>query len=163
MKRMLLGIIIIILFSGCSLGDTPTSRVEEYLSTYQRLDDNVSLSYAQLSGEEYISDELRDEYQKLIERQYKNLAYEVKEEMIDGRSASVTVQVKVFDYKKIIDKYNEEDYDGDDYHKFIVDKLNVQKDKITYTITIELIINDKDEWEVVELDLDERRKLLGIN
>ena len=133
---------------GCDIANTPTSKVEDYLSRYQRLDDDVSLSYVQLSFDEDINDEYIKKYQKLIEKQYKNLSYEIKDEEIDGENANVNVQIKVFDYSEVLNKYYEEDYSNDEYHKTIINELEKQKDKVIYTVMFELKLDNKDNWQV---------------
>jgi len=163
MRKMWFIVIIFLLFSGCMIANTPTSKVEEYLGKYQKLDDELDISYIQLSIDEDIDADYREKYRKLIERQYKNLSYEIKEEEIDGENAYVTAQIKVYDYMEVLDKYAKNSYDGDEYHKVIIESLEDQMDKITYTILFELEKNDKDEWELLELSLDDYNKLLGIN
>ena len=148
---------------GCDIANTPTSKVEDYLGKYQRLDDDISLSYVQLSFEEDISDKYIEKYQKLIEKQYKSLSYEIKDEEIDGDNANVTVQIKVYDYSEILNKYYEDDFIDDEYHKTIINELENQKDKVIYTVVFELKLDKQDTWKVQELSLDDQRKLLGIN
>lgn len=163
MKKLLIFIIVIMLFSGCDIANTPTSKVEDYLGRYQRLDNNVSLSYTQLLGSNDVNKDDRDRYQKLVEKQFRNLSYEVKEEVIDGNVAYVTVQVKVCNYSDVLDKYDVIDYDDiDEYHDEVIKGLEKQKEKIVYTITFELELNKKDEWKVSELSLEDKDKLLGI-
>ena len=164
MKKILVIIISIVLFNGCSIANTPTSKVEEYLSRYQRVDNDVSLSYLQLSIDENISDENKKNYQNLIKDQYRNLSYEIKEEKIDGDTATVIAQVKVTNYKEILDKYDKTNYDDiNEYHKLVIESMETQKDKIIYTVDFELNKNSNDEWEVSSLSTKEREKLLGIN
>ena len=163
MKKLLLIIIGCMLFSGCDIANTPTSKVEDYLGRYQRLDNSVSVSYTQLAGSNDVDKDERDRYQKLVEKQFKNLSYEVKEEVIDGNSAYVTVQIKVCNYGDIIENYDVIDYtDIDEYHDKIVKELEKQKEKIVYTITFELELDKKDEWKVKEPSLEDKDKLLGI-
>ena len=151
------------LFSGCDIANTPTSKVEDYLGRYQRLDNNVSLSYTQLSGSNDVNKDDRDKYQKLVEKQFRNLSYEVKEEVIDGNVAYVTVQVKVCNYSDVLDKYDVIDYDDiDEYHDEVIKGLEKQKEKIVYTIIFELELNKKNKWKVSELSLEDKDKLLGI-
>ena len=164
MKKIWLIIISIISFIGCSIANTPTSKVEEYLGKYQKLDSGINISYYNLSLEQNLKDDQKKLYQKLIEKQYKNLSYEIKEEIIDGENATVNTQIKVYDYKEIIDKYNKEDYDNiSQYHDILLKALDKQKDKITYTIDFKLSKNNKDEWNLTNLSERDKQKLLGIN
>lgn len=148
---------------GCDIANTPTSKVEDYLGRYQRLDKSISLSYTQLAGSNDVNKDDRERYQKLVEKQFRNLSYEVKEEVIDGDVSYVTVQVKVCNYGDILDKYNVTTYeDVDEYHDKVIKELEKQKEKIVYTITFELELNKKDEWKVSEPSLEDKDKLLGI-
>ena len=156
-------IIFLIIFSGCSIANTPTSKVEAFLSRYQRLDGDISLAYDKLAGDENISNNDINRYREVIKRQYKNLSYEIKDEEIDGNTAIVTTEIKVYNYKKILDKYNKDDYIEEAYHDFITSELNNQKEKIVYTIEFELNSSKDGEWGLESLDLEEQEKLLGIN
>lgn len=148
---------------GCDIANTPTSKVEDYLGRYQRLDKSIFLSYTQLAGSNDVNKDDRERYQKLVEKQFRNLSYEVKEEVIDGDVSYVTVQVKVCNYGDILDKYNVTTYeDVDEYHDKVIKELEKQKEKIVYTITFELELNKKDEWKVSEPSLEDKDKLLGI-
>jgi len=163
MKKVLILIISIMVLGGCDIANTPTSKVEDYLGRYQRLDKSISLSYTQLAGSNDVNKDDRERYQKLVEKQFRNLSYEVKEEVIDGDVSYVTVQVKVCNYGDILDKYNVTTYeDVDEYHDKVIKELEKQKEKIVYTITFELELNKKDEWKVSEPSLEDKDKLLGI-
>ena len=163
MIKIWLVVIMTLLFSGCMIANTPTSKVEDYLGKYQRLDKDISLNYVQLSNDADITDNQIKNYQALIEKQYKSLAYEIKEEMVDGNRATVTAQVKVYDYKEVFEKYDKSNYDLDQYHDLIIDSLKAQKDKVTYTIEFKLTKNNNDEWKLVDLTDEDHEKLLGIN
>ena len=164
MKKVLLIIISILLLNGCSIANTPTSKVEEYLGKYQKLDSSINISYYSLALTQDLEDNQKRLYQKLIEKQYKNLSYEIKEEVLDGEKATVTTQIKVYDYKEIINKYNKDKYkDIIKYHDTLLSSLEDQKDKITYTIDFKLNKNKKDEWKLAGLTPIDKEKLLGIN
>lgn len=149
--------------TGCELNNTPTSKVEELISNYQMLDNNIQINHELLSNDEEISEKHQNRYEDLIEKQYKNLSYEVKEEIIDGDSATITVEIEVVDYKKIIDKYDKTKYQTDEYHEVVLKSLEKATDKITYTI--DFIVNKKENgnWETAPLDRVAKEKILGIN
>ena len=106
MKKVFVLVLIIVVFTvGCdSMMNTPTKRVEEFLNKYQRQDeevirqlrDSTKMIDTDLDGDNYI------EYTNIIKRQYKDLTYTIKEEMIDGENATVTVEIEVYDYKNAI-------------------------------------------------------------
>ena len=101
LKKIKFLLLFLFLLTGCTLGNTPTSRVEELLSSYQRLDKNIVISYEKLSST--VEDaNLISEYQKLVKRQYQNMVYEIKDEKINGDLAIVSVSISVFDYGSVV-------------------------------------------------------------
>ena len=163
MKKILLfGVCTLFLLTGCQLGNTPTSQVEALLTKYQMLDEDISVNYVDLSNEELSDIDLQQKYQKLIQKQYKGLSYEVKEEKIDGEEAEVTVQIEVLNYGAEIQKYDVANYEQVAYHQKVVKALEELSEKVTYTIDFEVIQNQKGEWRVSPIDSEESQKLLGI-
>lgn len=161
-KKIFLFLILLMFFiTGCELSNNPTSKVEELLGKYQKLDDSIAIIYGDLSNEENLTNDQKDRYKKLIEKQYEDLSYEIKEEKIDGDNAVITTQIEVKNYKDIINKYSINNYDTNDYHNLLLDNLEDAKDKVTYTIDFK-VIKVKDEWQVDDLDNEQKQKLLGL-
>lgn len=159
--------LVLILFSfsllvGCTLGNTPTSRVEAKLSDYQMLKDNVGISYTDLTTDTTLSQEIKEGYEKAIKNQYRNMSYEIKEEVIDGDTATVTVEIEVMNYKYIIDRIDASSYEATRYHELILDGLDTTKDMVIYTVDFSLTKGEDDNWSVDELSSEIREKLLGI-
>lgn len=150
------------ILTGCQLDNTPTAKVEGLLSEYQMLDKDISISYIDLSNDVNISNEYKERYEDLIRSQYRNMSYEIKEEEIDGENAVVTAQIEVIDYQKVLDQYNN-DFNENEYHEKVLEKLEKAKDKITYSIKFNVIMNENGNWQVEELSQEEKGKLLGIN
>ena len=161
-KNIVLFLLAIVIFiTGCELNNNPTSKVEELLSKYQKLDDEIVINYADLANTDELTDEQIDRYKNVIESQYKSLSYEIKEEEIDGDKAIVTTQIEVINYKEVLDKYSIDNYDIDEYYDLVLDDLEKAKDKVTYTIDFE-VIKENDEWVINNLNNEQRQKLLGI-
>ena len=161
-KNIVLFLLAIVIFiTGCELNNNPTSKVEELLSKYQKLDDEIVINYADLANTDELTDEQIDRYKNVIESQYKSLSYEIKEEEIDGDNAIVTIQIEVINYKEVLDKYSIDNYDIDEYYDLVLDDLEKAKDKVTYTIDFE-VIKENDEWVINNLNNEQRQKLLGI-
>lgn len=163
MKKIILMVIGICMLVGCSLGNTPTARVEDFLSKYQMLDEKIVIDYTDLVDDVGVDQDVKTRYEEVIKDQYRNMSYEVKEEEIDGDEAEVTVQIEVMDYKTILDKYDSSDYSRDEYHDKVLDELEDAKEKITYTIEFTLSKDSDDNWVVNELTTEDKEKLLGIN
>ena len=166
MKQKWIGVVIICMcfLVGCELANTPTAQVEDLLSKYQMLDDDITVSYVDLIPDGTIQEEFQDDYEDLIKKQYRDLAYEVKEEEIDGNQATVTVEIEVSDYGEVLRQYDVSTYGSDaEYHQDVLKALKEVKDKVVYTIDFEVAMNDNDEWKVQPLDAEMKEKLLGIN
>lgn len=167
MKRnIILGITLLITLTtlvGCSLTNTPTSKVEDLFSKYQRLDDDITIEIEELLNTETLTNEQKEKYRKVIEDQYKNLTYEIKDEKIDGDIAVVTVQIEVLDYRKAISELNTSgNFDVLEYNNKKLEVLEKVKDKVTYTLEIE-VTKDKDgNWKLSDLSSNDIKKIQGM-
>ena len=155
--------------------NTPTKKVEYLLSKYQKNDEMVARQLSDtLLADTFLNQEEKDRYQTIMERQYQNLTYKVKNEAIDGKTAVVEVEIEVYDYNKAIK--NTEDFlltnsseFQDDEGNIITSKYNEYKlkamedmnDRITYTINFTLS-KMEDEWLVDDLTEAERLKIHGL-
>ena len=154
---MMIGFLFLV---GCDLANTPTAQVEEYLSKYQRLDKSIDINEVLLIDEEALTENNKEEYQKLIKKQYRNLSYSVKEEEIDGNKAKVTAEITVLDYGREIRKLEEEK--DLDYSKKLLENLKKVKKKVTYTIKFKVEQDKNNQWKVEPLGKEGQEKLLGI-
>ena len=144
MKNLIL-IIFVFLVIGCGISNNPTSQVEDLLSKYQKLDSDIPIDYYDFGID--IND-----YEELVKRQYSNLSYDVKDEVIDGDTASVKVEIEVMDYKSVLDVGSDD----------LVDNLRNVHDKVTYTIDFIVNKDSNGNWVVDELSDEVKKKLLGI-
>lgn len=107
MKKVLLIFSLCLLFmTGCGTDmGTPTAKVEEFLGKYQKMDSEVLTQLdSVISTDEKMSDDQKNEYRGLMEKQYQNLSYKIKNEEIDGDKATVDVEIEVYDYATSITK-----------------------------------------------------------
>lgn len=162
MKKIFLIIFCFTMLVGCTLGNTPTSRVEDVLTNYQMNKDNINVSYTDLTNDNNLSSNIIKDYEDAIRKQYRNLSYEVKDEVIDGNSAIVTIEIEVMNYKNAINKYNKTDYEINKYHELILDEIKKTKEMITYTLDISLTKDKNDTWNIDNLNTENKNKLLGI-
>lgn len=167
MKKIISVFIFLLLLVGCSLSNTPTAQVEDLLSKYQMLDDDIAKGIDDILEGETLTNDQKDRYRKIIEKQYKNLAYEVKDEEIDGDIAEITVEIEVLDYKKIVNEVNsnyqgQTNYTVEDYNNAKLDALEDAKDKVTYTIEFEVIKDENGNWKLGTLDSEAIKKIQGM-
>jgi REP element-mobilizing transposase RayT len=177
MKKIFVFILGIILVTGCSCGntklsmETPTKKVENFFSNYQTLNDDVLKQLNEVVNRETdFTDDQKEEYKELMKNHYKNLKYEIKDETINGDHATVTVEIEVTDYSKIMtdadnylsenpNEFNNEQgtYDISLFTKYRLEKLKEAKDTVKYTLDLTLTkINN--EWILDNIsDVDESK------
>ena len=159
MKKIISIFIFLLLLVGCSLSNSPTSKVEDLLTKYQTLDKDIV--------EENFTSIQKDRYKKIIEKQYKNLTYEIKNERIDGETASVTTEIEVIDYKKVVNEVNNKyqgnnNYTTQEYNNTKLDYLEKAKDKVTYTIDFEVKKDNDGNWKLSSLSNETIKKIQGM-
>ncbi len=167
MKKIIFIFIFLIILVGCSLSNTPTSKVEELLMKYQTLDKDIKDNINEVVDEENLTNDQKERYRSLIEKQYKNLVYEVKEEKYDGDNATVTVEIEVYDYKKAINNIanyyiNQENYTLEEYNNEKLKALESVNEKVIYTIDFEVTKDSNSNWKLLNLDNETIKKILGM-
>ena len=161
------------ILTGCSLNNTPKAKVETLLMKYQKNSDSVMSELDDYLNTLNIKDDAHEEYKKVYTKQYSDLTYNIKDEMIDGDSATVTTQFEVYDYYKIDndatkyvsdnpDKFSTNNvYDSKKVLEYKIDKLTNAKDRVTYTVVFNLTKVDN-EWKVDNLSNEDLEKIHGI-
>lgn len=167
MKKILAVFVFLVLLVGCSLANTPTSKVEELLTKYQTLDKDIKTGIDEVIDEEVLTSKQKDRYRSLIEKQYKGLTYQVKNERIDGDRATITTEIEVLDYKKAVNdavsKYqNRTDYTVEEYNNSKLDALEKIKDKVKYIIDFEVIKDKNGNWKLSSLSNETIKKIQGM-
>lgn len=173
-KRYWLGLLLLIFFTaGCSLGNTPTSKVEELLKRYNSNADVVKTELGDYLSSLNLDEENQSGYEAVYLRQYSDLTYEIKDEKIDGDEATVTVQVKVYDYYKAeqdindyVSAHQNEFYGDDNVYssekalKYRIEELKKVSNKSEYTVDFTLTkVNDV--WTVDTLTNEQLEKIHG--
>ncbi len=175
MKKILILLLGVFLITGCNdMMNTPTRRVEEYLGKYQILDSSVLTELDTVVDNSDYSEEYKEEYKELMIKQYQNLSYKIKNEQTNGDTASVIVELEVFDYNNALSEA--EDYIEDHSGEFTSDdketreekidhyKINAMKettDKASYTITFSLVKDNK-KWVLEEIKDSDLEKIHGL-
>ncbi len=173
MKKILLTIICAFLLIGC-MGNKASDAVESYLNQYRNLNDNVIGDLKDLTDSQNLNDEQKENYTKIMKKQYQDLQYEIVEEEYNGDKATVTAKITVYDLYKVqrdADSYMnsnmEEFYDDNDVYDnslFLDYKLGKMKDNtetVSYTITFNVIKEDNN-WIVVQPSEETLEKIHGI-
>lgn len=181
MKKIGIFLLGLFFITGCSCGNTkltmdnPTKKVENFFSNYQTLNSDVLKQLDDVvSKETDFTEEQREEYKEFMKKHYKNLKYEIKEEMIDGDNATVTVEIEVTDYSKVMtdadayleqnpNEFNDESgvYDVSLFTRYRLDKLKDAKDTVKYTLDLTLT-KIEDEWALDALSETDESKIHGM-
>ena len=162
-KIILLGITILLLV-GCSMSNTPTSIVEDLLSKYQRLDSDITNGIDNVLDEQNLTDNHKERYRKLLEDQYKNMSYEIKDEKIDGDNATVIVEIETLDYKSSISDltFDSTIYTKESFDEEKLNRLENTKNKVTYTIELNLTKDSEGTWKLNALTNEQIKKIQGM-
>lgn len=138
-KILVLSVVGLCLLSGCgNTMNTPTKKVEEFLGRYQSLDSEVLTQLdSVIAGDNNMNDEQKKNYRSLLERQYQNLSYKIKDENIEGNRATVDVEVEVLDYATNISESKK-------YYMEHRDEFSDDNDKNDYSDNDSLVEDAKD-------------------
>ena len=177
MKKILVFLVMILfIITGCNdLMNTPVKKVENLLNNYQKKDDEVLKQLNDiLLSDALLSVEQRDKYKELMERQYSNMTYKIKNEAMDGKTAVVEVEIEVYDYNRAITEAEDyllsnpsefQDEEGNvnssKYNDYKLTKMEEINDRVSFTINFTLSKID-DEWIVDDLTEAERMKIHGL-
>lgn len=176
MKKIIFIVVSLFLLSGCNeINNTPTKQVETFFNKYQTLDADVIKDLDKVISEEVVFDSTsREDYRDVIKEQYKNLTYKIKDEIMEGDEATVTVEITVTDYRKVLnetEKYKTDHitefqdengkYDSIKYSKYVIKELKKVNDKVSYTLDLKLIKIDE-KWQLEPVDDIIEDKILGI-
>lgn len=167
MKKTIILLCIILLFStGCkTTTNTPTNKVETFLSNYQNLDPIVLKRLDTELEKEKLTKKQKEKYKVLLKKQYQNLSYKIKNEEINKDKAVVDVEIEVLNYNYSIlnsKKYYEEHKDEiKNYNEYMLSELEKVSDKIKYSISFNLTDYDGF-WELDEIDNYTIRKIHGL-
>lgn len=157
-------LLLVFICFGCELNNTPTSKVDELFNKYQMVDDDITLGITNVLDEQNYNETQRKRYRTLLENQYRNLSYEIKDEKVDGDEAIVTVEIEVLDYKKAISNltYDSSALSLEEYNNKKLDLLEDAKDKVIYTLEINLNKDNDGNWKVEALSNADLKKIQGM-
>lgn len=174
MKKFLFLLITTLILTACGnfeIGNTPSRKVEDYLNKYQTLDKDVIHDLkTTLINEGTIPENERNAYLDFMKKHYRDMTYEIKDQILNGDNATVIVEVTVRDYSKVVNdtnnyKNNNEDKFAKDplklFSSYRLEELKKVKDTTTYTLNLTLKKID-DKWILNQLSNEELNKLNGL-
>lgn len=132
MKKLFIVLLLsLFIVTGCGNSMTPTGAVEDYLGKYQSMDSEVlSQLDSVVSNDTTMSDDQKKEYKALMEKQYQYLSYKVTNEEIIGDTATVDVEIEVFDYASSIRKSSQYYQDNRDMFEEVDNSNDKDQEKV---------------------------------
>ena len=108
MKKILIALMVILL-SACTLGAavTPKQKVSEFLDKYKNQNEDIISQLEETIENDITNTDYKDRYKTLMTNQYKNMEYDIKEEIVEEDNAVVEVEVTVYDYASAIRNANQ--------------------------------------------------------
>lgn len=170
MKKILYVVMAFFALTGCGMMDnTPTKKVEALLHKYQMNDSEVITDLDNvLLMDSTLTDDERKDYRDFMKKHYQDLTYKIKEEKIDGDSATVDVEITVRDYSEAMNDANNYRMsnsgmfdESNSFASYRLDRLKEVSKQTSYTLTFHLTkVNDT--WQVEPLSSDDESKINGL-
>ena len=165
--------LLLLLTTACSLGDTPTSAVERLLARYNNQDEEILVELDDYMNTNNLTDDQNNKYKEVYTKQFKDMKYEIKEELVDGDNATVTAQITVYDYYTVDNEarvYLDENmdefmtdgvYDESLFVDYKLKQFESTDKTVDYTIDFTLTkVNNN--WQVNELTTEQLEKIHGV-
>jgi hypothetical protein len=173
-EKLIVIVLSLFLIVGCGCTNKKASdAVKDYLDNYRNLDDSVTTQLDDVVATEDLTDDQKETYKEILERQYKNMTYEITDEVYDGDEATVTALITVYDYYKVQQEvaeylkdnreefYKDGVYDEDSYIDYKLDTMKKYDETITYTIDFK-VTKENNKWVVNDLSDTDVEKIHGI-
>lgn len=176
MKKIIIILVVLYFLTGCTnLMNTPTKKTEEFFNKYQTLNTSILNQLDYTLDESYsLTKKQMEEYKSIMKRQYKNLLYTIKEELVDGNTAIVTTEIEVYDYVKALQNANNHLINNQDefiekdgqtnkekFMDYKINQLKKESSRIKYTLELNLI-KKNDEWYLEDITELDRQKIHGL-
>ena len=176
-KKISVVLFAIMLLTGCSCSindNKPEEAVETFFEKYRAKDDNIIEQLKQTIENEDLTDNQKERYQELMEKQYDQFAYVIKDVKEENNEATATVELTVLNYRSAIlkaeeelknnpDKFNDDEgnFQEEKYMDYKIEKMNEVTDTTTHTIELSLT-KQNGIWDVDQLSSDDISKLHGL-
>ena len=177
MKKILIVLFVIFFFAGCSLledNSKPEEAVDMFFEKYRTLDDDIISQLKDVIDGEDLEDSSKEKYQELMEKQYDQFAYVIKDIKQDDTSAVATIELTVLNYRSAVleaeqelknnpENFNDEqgNFSEKKYMEYKIDKMDKVTDTTTHTIELTMI-KENGMWKIDQMTSDDISKLHGL-
>lgn len=176
-KQILVVFCAILLLTGCSCSindNKPEEAVETFFEKYRAKDDDIITQLKETIENEDLTDDAKEKYQALMEKQYDQFAYVIKDVKENDNTATVTTEITVLNYRSAIleaeeelknnpEKFNDEEgnFSEEKYMDYKIEKMQEVTDTTTHTIDLSLT-KEAGMWKVDQLSSEDISKLHGL-
>ena len=176
-KQILVVFCAILLLTGCSCSindNKPEGAVETFFEKYRAKDDDIITQLKETIENEDLTDDAKEKYQALMEKQYDQFAYVIKDVKENDNTATVTTEITVLNYRSAIleaeeelknnpEKFNDEEgnFSEEKYMDYKIEKMQEVTDTTTHTIDLSLT-KEAGMWKVDQLSSEDISKLHGL-
>ena len=167
-------VVVLFFVVGCGMEKNAKDVAIEYMELYRTKDERIIKELDEYVDNEDLSDNQKEKYRDVLEKEYSTLMYQVTNERYEGNTAFITMEITVIDLYKAqkkaanyfnenSDEFNDEDgeYDRSLYTDYKLDLMSKETDTITYTIDVK-VEKENDVWKVVQLSNESLEKIHGI-
>lgn len=174
MQKIIVIVISLFLVVGCGCSMNKASdAVKKYLDSYKELDDDVATQLDDLIAKEDLTEEQKKVYKEVLQKQYKDMKYDITNEEYNGDEATVNAKITVYDFYKVQEEvtdylkdhreefYTDGAYDEDLYIDYKLETMKKYDKTITYTIDFK-VTKENGKWVVNDLKEDDIKKIHGI-
>lgn len=172
--KKIITIIILIILSFYTIAcnntlNTPSDEAMKLLNRYQNLDNIILLALDKsINNNSEMNKIQKQEYKDILIRQYQNLSYKIKNEIINNENATVDVELEVLNYhssllssREYYINHNDEFNEENTYIDYKLNQLKKVNDKIKYNLTLNLT-RDNNVWKLRKISRDDLKKIHGL-
>ena len=172
-KKLLIFLFLILFISGCGTKTTPKGEVQKLFLNYNSLSSDLLIQLDNVMSTENLNEAQKNEYKNILKKQYEDLKYKIKDEVIDDDKAVVTVEIEVYNLRKSIDNadnYLENNRDefnvnnvfsNEKFWDYKLEQMKNENERVNYILELSLTKIDKD-WHLDNLLETDREKIHGL-
>ncbi len=174
--KLLLVVCAVFMLVGCGvMKKSAKGAVEDFLNQYKNLSSNVIAQSNEVVEEENLTEEQKEVYRDILQKQYKDLKYEITNEEYNGDTALVEAKITVYDLYKVQKSANEylaahsgefnDDtgtFSNEIFMDYKLDTMQKAKDIVEYTIMFKVSKDEDGNYKVLDLTHEDLQKIHGI-
>lgn len=161
---IIVGVLISFVFSN---KENPEQKVVDFFSSYTKLDKDV-VKKIKYPFDDELSDEQKERFISIMEKQYEQLTYNIEEKNINETDATIVVNISVNDLKEAYEKatnyvslYQKEFASSKEIIDYKLEEIESTDIKVEYSIRFSYL-KQGDKWIMNDLDNKDYLKINGV-